>query len=69
EEKKVSAHISYNELFKSMTQRPDGEKELITGSSTGQISVWDYDAPDAVFTFSTGVPINSVAISPSGNCN
>ncbi|KAH7829512.1 putative WD40 repeat-containing protein [Monocercomonoides exilis] len=68
EEKKVNGHITVDEVFECMCQRPDGERELITGAQNGIVSVWDWDAPDSVSTFATEskATINSIAISSSG---
>ncbi|KAJ4460800.1 putative Clathrin heavy chain [Paratrimastix pyriformis] len=60
-------HFARDEAFTSLTQKATGEQELITGSASGRISVWDRDYRDPVVSWQErGGPVTSVAASPSG---
>ncbi|KAK2955837.1 putative WD repeat protein [Blattamonas nauphoetae] len=66
EDKKVNMHQKEVGGFTALVQKKDGERELITGSVNGVVSVWDCDCPDSVFAFDIKACICSMSLSGNG---
>mmetsp|Transcript_1714 Transcript_1714/g.5990 ORF Transcript_1714/g.5990 Transcript_1714/m.5990 type:complete len:648 (-) Transcript_1714:54-1997(-) len=63
----ASSSKSQNRAFTCLTQKLTGERELITGSSDGNLSFWDIDYRDAVDQIANSEDmqrVNCVQISP-----
>ena len=57
------------EVYTCISQRASGEREMICGSVSGKLSIWDPDLDDPVGEAQdpSGQRINCIACSPSGN--
>lgn len=67
-EQRLGGHIIQNGVFTCMAQRLDGENELITTTSFGELLVWDQDEVGAVAktTTETKAALLTCALSPDG---
>jgi cilia- and flagella-associated protein 52 len=66
--KRIICHIINAGMMASMTQRKDGENELITCDSMGRLLYWDIDIRDPVIAVQdpTRSIIRAIEVSPSG---
>jgi WD40 repeat protein len=66
--KRIICHIANNGVMSNMTQRKDGEQEVITSDSYGRLLYWDVDIREPVLAVQDPARqmIRTCQVSPSG---